>query len=115
MYHRSLRRKLFCHTYLTTREGDLEMIDHLLGLILQVRAALPVKHSTRTKATFYASKFEDRVMANGRKYRSMEYAVSCNLYPLGTLVGIKAGDYEIVARVTDRKRAGSTIDLSVAA
>jgi rare lipoprotein A (peptidoglycan hydrolase) len=91
------------------------MIDHLLGLILQVRAALPVKHSTRTKATFYASKFEDRVMANGRKYRSMEYAVSCNLYPLGTLVGIKAGDYEIVARVTDRKRAGSTIDLSVAA
>jgi rare lipoprotein A len=98
-------------------EGDLEMIDHLLGLILQVRAALPIKHSTRTKATFYASNFEDRVMANGRVYHSLEYSVACNFYPLGTLVSITTedGKREIVARVTDRKRTSTSIDLSESA
>jgi rare lipoprotein A len=85
------------------------MIVHLLNLAL----ALQNTEAVRATATYYAPKYENRLMANGKVFHENQYAVAYNKYPLGTWVKLTnpLNGKSCITQVTDRK-VGKGLDLS---
>lgn len=83
---------------------------HLLVLAITLKSIVPL----RATATYYAPKFENRLMANGQRYHANKDCLAFNRWPLGTKVKVTNPKTKrsIITRITDRK-GGKGLDLSV--
>lgn len=80
--------------------------------------AKPKQTSFSGIASYYHSKFEGRVMANGNKYAESNFTAACNILPLNKWVKVtntRNGKWVIV-KITDRMARNNKrlIDLSLA-
>ncbi|HTN06219.1 septal ring lytic transglycosylase RlpA family protein [Agriterribacter sp.] len=70
-------------------------------------------------ASFYADKFQGRMMANGKKYDRHKLTAAANCYPLGTWVKVSnlSNKKTVIVQITDRmhRKNKRTIDVSKAA
>lgn len=69
-------------------------------------------------ASYYHSKFEGRVMANGNKYVEANFTAACNILPLNKWVKVTntRNGKSVIVKITDRMARNNKrlIDLSLA-
>lgn len=92
------------------------MVNTILSLLLSVGSSMGLHGAVR--ATHYGEKFNGKLMANGRPYKSSNLIAASNAYPLGTLLKVSnpLTGIGIYVRVQDRtartKHGHPVIDLS---
>ena len=93
------------------------LFSALLALLMAVLWAVSTYALERVTvtATYYADRYQGRLMANGERYDRDKYSTACNWLPLGTPVRLSYDIHTVYTRVTDRMAAdtpGWRIDVS---
>jgi rare lipoprotein A len=90
----------------------------LIASVFVTTFTAPPEQYVDRVASYYADKYEDRLMANGRPFRQRAMTCASNDWPLGTKLLIQFRDRAIKVEVTDRMHPRFTsqrVDLSKAA